>query len=194
MTMTPFETTVASDDELAALVARRGASEADLRAAHAAFERLYRRHAHLLTAFLRSRFRRDGLDDLNQDVWRRVWDFLPVHYHGGNFRAWLHQIARNALIDQGRRKQAEPLDGREERLSSPNAAPDRLLIEHERRDALKRCIDRLSPEAAALVKGRLGGENYTELCVRLGMKPERAHKLWHMVKAQLRRCVEQALS
>lgn len=194
MNATPPETTVASDDELAALVARRGASEADLQAARAAFEQLYRRHARLLSAFLSSRIRRDGLDDLNQDVWRRAWDFLPAHYHGGSFRAWLHQIARNALIDQGRRKQAEPLDGREKRLESPDEAPDRRMIERERRDVLKRCLDRLSPEAAALVKGRLGGENYAELCVRLGMKPERAHKLWHMVKAQLRRCVEQALS
>jgi RNA polymerase sigma factor (sigma-70 family) len=193
MSATPSEP-VPSDDELAALVVRRGMAGQDLRAAHAAFEQLYRRHARLLSAFLGARVRRDRLDDLNQEVWRRAWDSLPAQYHGGNLRAWLHQIARNALIDQGRKKQAEPLEGREERLDSRDEPPVERLIERERRDALKRCLDRLGTEAAALVKGRLGGEDYAEICARLGIRPERAHKLWHTVKARLRSCVEQDLA
>lgn len=191
MTATPSETSP-SDDELAARVARRGGSEPDLRDARDAFEQLYGRHARLLSAFLSSRVRRDRLDDLNQEVWRRAWASLPAHFHGGNFRAWLHQIARNALIDQARRKQSEPLEDRDARLESREEPPEAWLIERERREALRRCLERLGAEAAALVKGRLGGENYTELCIRLGMKPERAHKLWHTVKAQLRQCVEQS--
>jgi hypothetical protein len=58
-------------------------------------------------------------------------------------------------------------------------------------ETLKRCLDRLGAEASALARGRLGGEDYSELCERLGLMPERAHRLWHTVKLQLRICAEQ---
>src|SRR4051794_32734263 len=94
-----------SDDELAARIARRGDSDEALRVARAAFEQLYQRHARLLSAFLTTRVRRSELDDLHQEVWQRVWLRLPAHYQQrGQFRAWLHQIARNALIDHGRKR------------------------------------------------------------------------------------------
>ena len=186
--------TAPDDEPLALLVVRREDSGPALRAACEAFDQLYQRHARTLVAFLAARVRRGELEDLNQEVWRRAWHHLPEQFRGGNFRAWLHQIARNALIDQGRKKQAEPLEGREERPDSRDEPPVERLIERERRDALKRCLDRLGTEAAALVKGRLGGEDYAEICARLGIRPERAHKLWHTVKARLRSCVEQDLA
>ena len=110
-----------SDTQLAAVVARRGDSEPARLAACDAFERLYRRYAPLLLAFLASRVRAGERDDLHQEVWQRVWHHLPDQFRGGNFRAWLHQIARHAIIDQGRKRRPEPLmaqealpDGRDE--------------------------------------------------------------------------------
>ena len=144
--------TARSDEELAAEIARRDASERAFRAARDAFEGLYRRHAPLLLAFLSSRVHASDRDDLHQDIWQRVWASLPAQFQGGNFRAWLHQIARNAIIDLGRKKRpahlGDPLtlvDGRSEQARS-------LLLEQERKDALERCLKALKSELAELVR------------------------------------------
>jgi RNA polymerase sigma factor (sigma-70 family) len=182
----------ASDEHLAAIVARRGLSEAAMFAARDAFGRLYERHARRLLAFLAARVRRDDLEDLHQEVWQRAWRALPEGFDGGNFRAWLHRIARNTLIDLGRRKQPEPL-GDDETLVDPRGArPDESLIERERMVDLKRCLDQLGVEAAELVRARLAGEGYAEICARRGLTAARAHKLFHQAKQYLQTCVERA--
>ncbi len=68
------------------------------------------------------------------------------------------------------------------------------MIEQERMAILKRCLDGLDAVSAALVRARLGGEDYAAICGRLGLKPERAHKLFHQAKDRLRHCVERAPS
>ncbi|MGO8898714.1 MAG: RNA polymerase sigma factor [Isosphaeraceae bacterium] len=184
--------TARSDEELTAEIARRDASERAFRAARDAFEGLYRRHAPLLLAFLSSRVHASDRDDLHQDIWQRVWASLPAQFQGGNFRAWLHQIARNAIIDLGRKKRPAHLgdlrtlvDGRPDQARS-------LGLEQERKEALERCLKALKSELAALVRARLGGDSYTDICGRLGLRPEQAHKLFHQAKAQLKTCVEGA--
>jgi RNA polymerase sigma-70 factor, ECF subfamily len=93
-----------TDDRLAATAAARGNSELALRAARDAFEQLYRRHAPLLLAFITARVGPADREDLHQEVWRRAWHHLPEQFHGGNFGAWLYQIARHVLIDHGKKK------------------------------------------------------------------------------------------
>jgi RNA polymerase sigma factor (sigma-70 family) len=182
-----------TDEDLAAVAARRGDSDPALRAAREAFEQLYRRHAPLLLAFLAARVRPADREDLHQEVWRRAWDHLPDQFHGGNVRAWLHQIARNALIDQGRKSRPESLADPDALLDGRGRpAPDRL-IEHERSEALRRCLEKLDATAAALVKARLTGEDYAALCLRLDLKSNQAYKLFHTAKDQLKTCVERAL-
>jgi DNA-directed RNA polymerase specialized sigma24 family protein len=90
-----------TDEQLAAAAARRGDSDRASPMARDAFERLYRRHASLLLAFLAARARPSDRDDLHQEVWRRAWDHLLQQFDGRDFSAWLFQIARNALIDHG---------------------------------------------------------------------------------------------
>ena len=68
-----------------------------------------------------------------------------------------------------------------------------LGLEQERKEALERCLKALKSELAELVRARLGGDSYTEICGRLGLRPEQAHKLFHQAKAQLKTCVEGAL-
>src|SRR5262245_42487661 len=79
----PTETT---DEELAAACARRDESLHLRRLAETAFEILYDRHAKRLIAFLGGRVSMAVLDDVNQDVWVRVWQTLPTGFRGGNFR------------------------------------------------------------------------------------------------------------
>ncbi len=192
MAATSPETTE-SDEQLAAVVARRGDSEPARLAAHNAFERLYRRYAPLLLGFLASRVRPGERDDLHQEVWQRVWHHLPNQFRGGNFRAWLHQIARHAIIDQGRKRRSEPLMAQEALPDARHEPADHRLIEDERMEALKRCLEQLGPEGAALVRARLAGEDYNELCRRLKLEPARAYKLFHSARKQLETCLEQAL-
>ncbi len=185
MNATPLD-----DEQLAGVVALRANSGREMDAARDAFDQLYRRHARLLLAFLASRCPRADLDDLHQEAWKRAWDHLPGGFHGGQFRAWLYQIARNALIDHARKRRPEPLGERGEALAEGrDGAPDTPLLEHERMATLQRCLGQLDAEAAALVRARLGGEDYAAICEALQMTPARAHKVFHRAKGELRACV-----
>src|SRR5262245_9530523 len=106
--MTPHSVEI-TDDELTAVIARRDEPPHHRRRAEAAFYALYDRHAKRLLAFLGGRVSESALDDVSQNVWAKVWQALPTGFRGGNFRAWVHQIARNAVVDQRRKRGCEPL-------------------------------------------------------------------------------------
>jgi RNA polymerase sigma factor (sigma-70 family) len=184
----------APDEALAAAVARREESPPAWKAAQEACQELYQRHARRLLAFLASRVPRAAVEDVHQEVWQRVWQNLPRGFHGGNFRAWLYTIARNCVTDQGRKKAPGPLEDGGELADVRQRPTEAVLIEAELSAALARCLKQLDPEAAGVVQARLAGEGYPEICQRTGLKPERAHKLFHQAKAQLQACVERATS
>ena len=181
-----------SDEQLAATLAQREQSGQALRAAQDAFRDLYQRHARKLLAFLAARVHRNDLEDVHQEVWERIWKHLPEGFHGGNFRAWLYQIARNYIVDQGRKKRPEQIPEVDELPESRGGQPEEVLLEQERRAILSRCLERLDTRAAELVRARLAGESYEDACPRLGLKPEHAHKLFHQAKTQLQQCVKRA--
>jgi RNA polymerase sigma-70 factor (ECF subfamily) len=193
MTGTPNEST---DEELAALIALRADSVEAMRRAHEAAHFLYLRHARLLRTFLVARVARSEVDDLHQQTWQLVWRHLPGHFRElKNFRAWLYKIARHALIDQARKKQPVPADNLDTKEAArDDDSPERLLIENERRVALERCLERLGAGPVALVRARLGGEDYEVVCKRLGLKSNKAYKMLHKAKKQMKTCMERALS
>jgi len=184
-----------SDESLADAIARRGQSDQAWQSARDACEQLYLRHGRLLLAFLSSRVRRSDLEDTHQAVWQLVWERLPAGFHGGNFRAWLYRVARNLVIDQGpSRKKRPELFGEAEPSVPARDGTEGRAEEAERHEVLRGCLGGLAPEMAELVRARLGGESYEDICRRLDLKPERAHKLFHQAKAQLQTCVQRALS
>jgi RNA polymerase sigma-70 factor (ECF subfamily) len=182
-----------TDEDLAAVVARRGDSDGALRAARAAFEELYRRYGDPLRIFLAARVRSADRDELHQEVWLRAWAHLPDQFQGGNVRAWLYQIARNAVIDQGRKSRPESLAEPEAVFDGDGQSTLGRLLEHERAEVLRRCLEKLAPKAAALVRARLAGEDYEVICPRLGLNANQAHKLFHTARGQLNTCVERIL-
>jgi RNA polymerase sigma-70 factor, ECF subfamily len=184
----------ATDEALAQIIARRDESARAWKAAQDACGQLYQRHARKLLAFLAARGNRDDIEDIHHRIWQRVWQHIPEGFRGGNFRAWLYQIARNGLIDHGRKHRPEALGEGEGPLARDEDRPDLWLVEQERMVILSRCLERLDTESADLVRARLAGESYAEVCERLRMRPERAHKLFHLAKEQLQKCVERATS
>jgi RNA polymerase sigma-70 factor (ECF subfamily) len=182
------------DLELALIVASRRQPRGSSQRARQACEQLYARHARRLLAFLSTRVSRDDVEDVHQAVWERVWRHLPGGFHGGNFRAWLYQIARNYLVDLRRRKMPQTSAPDVLAVPTKEASVETLISEREQMAILKRCIEHLNEEAANLVRARLSGESYDDICRRTGWKIERAHKLFHQAKDQLQSCIERAES
>jgi RNA polymerase sigma-70 factor, ECF subfamily len=182
-----------TDEQLAAVAAEQRDSDRGQRAGRDAFEQLYRRHAPLLLAFIAARARPADREDLHQEVWRRAWHHLPEQFHGGNFGAWLYQIARHALIDHGKKRKAEALPDPEVVQDGRTGRGDDRLLDQERMEALRKCLEKLGATAAALVRARLAGNDYASVCRQLGIEPGQAYKLFHSAKDQLKTCVERAL-
>jgi RNA polymerase sigma factor (sigma-70 family) len=191
MTSITAETT---DEELAATCARRDDSPLHRRLAETAFHALYDRHARRLLAFLGGRVEMAVLDDVTQDVWEKVWRTLPTGFRGGNFRAWIHQIARNVVIDHLRKKRCEPLPDAGNLIDHRQPESARS-VEADRRDALARCLQKLeraNARVADLVRRRVAGESYVAYCGRTGIPTDKAYRAFHQAKAHLQACVEQA--
>lgn len=134
-----------TDEELAGVVARGRRSGGSTTSAERAFRTLYDRHAGPLMAFLATRVRRADLEDIHQDAWRRAWEHLPDGFTGGQFRAWLFRIARNDLIDHGRKRRPEALVNDHPLTDHRHEPPEARLIEEERMTILRRCLDLLEP-------------------------------------------------
>jgi RNA polymerase sigma factor (sigma-70 family) len=181
-----------TDEQLAERIAGQQEAGPARQSAHEAFEELYRRHAGRLLAFLASRVARSDLDEVHQEVWMRVWERLPRSFHGGDFSAWLYQTTRHYVIDRSRKKRPIALH-EDADFAARQTSAEELLDEQERQAALARCLGQLEKQAADLVRGRLAGESYEELCPRLGLTPQHAHKLFHKAKAMLKACVERAI-
>lgn len=182
-----------SDEELVATCARRDESAHARRLSEAAFRTLYDRHAKRLLAFISGRVSMAALDDVHQIVWMKVWQSVPAGFRGGSFRAWLHQIARNVIIDHLRKRKHEPLAGEGELIDHRHFEHNRL-VESDRRNALARCLEKLeraNARVADLVRSRVAGESYEEYCARTGMPADKAYRAFHQAKAQLQACVEQ---
>jgi RNA polymerase sigma-70 factor (ECF subfamily) len=191
--MMSSDTVEITDDELAAVCARRDDSPHHRRLAETAFHTLYDRHAKRLLAFLGGRVGTAVLDDVNQDVWAKVWQTLPTGFRGGNFRAWVHQIARNMVIDQLRRRRSEPLPDDCDPIDHRQWDGARS-VDADRRDALARCLqklERLNARVADLVRSRVAGESYDAYCGRTGIPVDKAYRAFHQAKARLQACVEQ---
>jgi RNA polymerase sigma-70 factor (ECF subfamily) len=129
-----------------------------------------------------------------KDVWLRAWEALadPGRFDGTNFWAWVCTIAHRLVIDRARRRRAtadlaagggDPVDHR-------GGPQDTMAEQAERRAALTRCLDRLSPEERTVFEARLGGNSPREAAAALGAKVERVYKLSHDAKARLRACLE----
>jgi RNA polymerase sigma-70 factor (ECF subfamily) len=93
--------------------ARRVADERALVAAavagsEAAFEKLYRLHVGKIHGLcLRMTANREKAEDCTQEAFIQAWRALPRFESRSGFGTWLHRIAVNAVLAQGRRRREE---------------------------------------------------------------------------------------
>ncbi|MFL5327418.1 MAG: RNA polymerase sigma factor [Gemmataceae bacterium] len=157
-------------------------------AAAGSVEELYRRYSRRLIGFLANQGVGPGdREDVHHEVWLRVWKHLHGDYQNQHFRGWLFTIARNLAGDWRRRKRPSALDPK---IDVAAEAAEDQLEQDEHRIRFRRCLDKLAPVEADLVRGRIDGEDYESLATKLGMTIKQAYKSFFDVKRQLQDCVE----
>ena len=73
-----------------------------------AFEKLYRMHVGRIHGLcLRMTANRDRAEDCTQEAFIQAWRALPRFEGRSGFGTWLHRIAVNAVLGQGRRRREE---------------------------------------------------------------------------------------
>jgi len=166
--------------------------------AEAAFVELREAIGRQLAAWLSARVARSDVDDMEQEIWLRVWERLPGQFTGGNFRAWLFTLARNHLIDAARRRNARAAFGYGGAAEEPAAAPLdpegeepwQILAAEERGRRLRGCLDKLDAARRRVIVGRLGGEDYAAIAEALGISTAQAQSWLFVAKRLLRDCLE----
>ena len=98
----------------------RALVEAAKRGSRAAFESLYRNHVGKVYGLcLRMTANRATAEDCTQEAFIQAWRSLPAFESRSAFGTWLHRIAVNAVLAQGRR--------RSERLGTSGSAEDEAV-------------------------------------------------------------------
>jgi RNA polymerase sigma-70 factor (ECF subfamily) len=122
--------------------ARRVADERALvdaarRGSPAAFEALYRNHVgHVYGLCLRMTANRATAEDCTQEAFIQAWRSLPAFEGRAAFGTWLHRIAVNAVLAQGRRRREQvgadvPADEAAGALPDPSASNDGGVLDLE---------------------------------------------------------------
>jgi RNA polymerase sigma-70 factor (ECF subfamily) len=154
---------------------------------------LYDRYAHRLVPFLSSlRVARSDLEDVQQEVWTRVWIAFGKATFDGHFRGWLFTIARHLVIDRGLRRRVVDTQPADDSLPARTRTPHEELTCQETQTQLARCLEHLEQREAEVFRSMTGGEEYNELCPRLGITRESAYKLFFRAKCKLVSCLERA--
>ena len=160
-----------------AIDARTRADEADVARARAgdtaAFAALVRRHQDRVFGFiLRMLDARDEAMELTQDVFVKAWQALPGWRPEARFSTGLLQIARNAALDQLRRRrliQFAPLDdGMDVADTAPG--PEARYASRQRQALLENALQQIAAEHREILLLReIEDLSYGELAAVLGI-------------------------
>ena len=159
-----------------------------------AFERLYRLHGKDVLAYIGSRAK-PPLDayDIAQNVWDKVWR-ARESFKGGKFRAWVFEIARNAITDQARKLKNEVSLGEMDPAKDESQSPlDRLEADEETR-ALHDCLEVIGQDFAEVLRLKLVEElKEREIAGTLGIPMSTVGTRALRGRKQLRECIERRM-
>ena len=170
------------DDELA-----RRAREGD----RSAFEQLIARHDRQLAAWLMRQVRQSAdVDDVLQEILLKAWKSAST-YQGGNYRAWLFQVARSCLMDWGRRNRRHKAVDIDEAPEQADRTSVNSKHASDHQAAVENCLGKLDERGRLLIRARFGGEDdLPAVCNKLGVEKKTAQNLLSMALSRLRDCVE----
>ena len=135
-----------------------------------------RHHRMLFNFFLRMTGSRNLSEDLVQDVFFRMLKYRHTYEAENNFMAWMYQIARNAHLDQTKKRRLEvvPDSSAEERAAQmPTRDPDpqQELEEKEGIHLLRRALAKLPFEKREiLILSRFQNLKYDEIAAILDIE------------------------
>jgi RNA polymerase sigma factor (sigma-70 family) len=157
----------------------------------AAFDELYARHAARVLAILRVWFSADA-EELAQEAWTRAFAQMRKGeiQELTNFRAWLIQIGRRAGIDAYRKGRLESLGSQHDVPDARLTSPLEPLLDTERRDVLRTCLEKLDDEYRAVIVASAGGEDPKETAGRLHMTVAVVYQRKSRALTALRKCAE----
>lgn len=149
---------------------------------------VYRAEAPRLSRYFRFRARcPDDAADLVQEVFVRFLRRTTAR-DLGNPAAYLHRIARNLLVDGGRRRACRPVIETRGEVHGVEAMPadQSYAIEaSQMMDAYQRAVDALAPRTREVfLLHRVDELSYKEIAARLGISTRTVE--WHIAEALVR--------
>jgi RNA polymerase sigma-70 factor, ECF subfamily len=160
------KTTVLSDEELMALVAKGDSS---------ALEVLYSRYARIAYGLaLRMLANAEHAEEVAQEAFWRVWRRSATFQSQAMFAPWLFGIVRNLCIDELRRRRSRPVAGSGNDEELLQAVPDQSqdidgqAWEGERRRLIAQALDELPEDQRKVIElAYFGGLSQREIAEQL---------------------------
>ena len=133
-----------------------------------------RHHRALFRYFVSMNGNREAAEDLVQDVFFRMLRYRTSYDPAQSFTAWMYQIARNAGVDQARKRKAEVVDidsvvDRRAELVSAAPGPEENAARGQDLALLRRAMDQLPEDKREiLVLSRFQGMKHEDIAEVLG--------------------------
>lgn len=143
---------------------------------------------------------REGLEDLAQEVFLRLFRALP-HFQGrARLSTFLYRIIVNVVNDEWSRRQVarrmDPIDEETQVLVDSNPGPDELLEQSLFRDALEESLAQMKlRDRAILILYYQEGRNYGEITeildLPMGTVKARLHRARERLKDTMKEWIQQ---
>lgn len=131
----------------------------------------------------------DGADDVTQEAFLAAWRGLPEFRGDCRFSTWLYRLVNNAAIDYLRREKRHRDTGDVDDLELPDGgpSPQELAERSDTRTAVRRALDKLSPEHRQVLLLRYMQElDYGEIAQALDVSEGTVKSRINRAKSKLR--------
>ena len=132
-----------------------------------------RHHRSLFRYFVSMQRDRQMAEDLVQEVFFRILRYRGTYNASQSFTGWMYQIARNAGVDQSRKRRdvvdIDEFADRRAEFASKQPGPEEAVVRKQDLGLLRLALEKLSPDKReVLVLSRFQGLRHDEIAAVLG--------------------------